>query len=419
MLTLKYTLYGDGIHDDYPAIQELIDSGKCEVSLPAPKVRYMISKTLTIPSYFKLTLPRYAEIKLMDGANCFMVSNKLVAKFELRLPDWVDDEARQAWNFVNDYSPEDADCCHDFEIEGGIWNFNNKNQRENPIWTHLYDEENYKGYGMFFYNVKNFRLSNMTLKDPVNFAVTIDRASYFTVENIDFDFNYGNPTAVNMDGIHLDGNCHFGYIRNLKGRCFDDLVALNAREGSTGPITNIEIDGIYAEDCHSAVRLLSVAEKVEKIHISNVYGTYYQYCIALSKFFPGKTEQGYDMISIDHIYASKAERRSIYWKDGSYVFPLIWVQNDSLVKNLSIECVHRREYNIPIETVHVGEDTPVENLILRDITVENHTGEPFPVFRNWGKVKHLHLEDIRTDGDEIWCNTPSGSVEEVWEKDKE
>lgn len=29
-------LYGDGIHDDTAAIQELIDSGLCEVSLPLP-----------------------------------------------------------------------------------------------------------------------------------------------------------------------------------------------------------------------------------------------------------------------------------------------------------------------------------------------------------------------------------------------
>lgn len=32
-----YTLYGDGVHDDYPAIQEMIDSGVCEVSLPVPE----------------------------------------------------------------------------------------------------------------------------------------------------------------------------------------------------------------------------------------------------------------------------------------------------------------------------------------------------------------------------------------------
>ena len=71
----KYTLYGDGIHDDTDAIQELIDSGVCEVLLPAPKVRYLISKPLIIPSNFKLKLPRYAEIKLADGQEAYSFTN--------------------------------------------------------------------------------------------------------------------------------------------------------------------------------------------------------------------------------------------------------------------------------------------------------------------------------------------------------
>ena len=33
----NYILYGDGINDDTDAIQELIDSGSCEVALPPPK----------------------------------------------------------------------------------------------------------------------------------------------------------------------------------------------------------------------------------------------------------------------------------------------------------------------------------------------------------------------------------------------
>ena len=56
----------------------------------------------------------------------------------------------------------------------------------------------------------------------------------------------------------MNGSCHFGVVRNLRGACRDDLVALNADEGSGGPVTDIMIDGVFAEDCHSAVRLLSV-----------------------------------------------------------------------------------------------------------------------------------------------------------------
>ena len=57
---MKHILYGDGIHDDYPAIQEMINSGVCEVTLPVPEKNYLISQTLVLPSNFKLILPRFA-----------------------------------------------------------------------------------------------------------------------------------------------------------------------------------------------------------------------------------------------------------------------------------------------------------------------------------------------------------------------
>ena len=64
------------------------------------------------------------------------------------------------------------------------------------------------------------------------------------------------------DGIQLDGYCRFGRISNLKGATNDDLVAINADDNENespcfGPIEDISIDGLYAEGCHSAVRILS------------------------------------------------------------------------------------------------------------------------------------------------------------------
>ena len=69
---MKHILYGDGIHDDYPALQEMINSGKKELLLPEPEKCYLISKTLELPSNFRLVFPRFAEIKLADGSNCPM-----------------------------------------------------------------------------------------------------------------------------------------------------------------------------------------------------------------------------------------------------------------------------------------------------------------------------------------------------------
>ena len=93
----QYTLYGDGIHDDQPAIQEMLDSGSCEVALPAPAVRYLIKRPLTIPSHCKLKLPRFAEIRLADGANCFMLQNKAMSKPQQRLRPFLTAFEKEFW----------------------------------------------------------------------------------------------------------------------------------------------------------------------------------------------------------------------------------------------------------------------------------------------------------------------------------
>ncbi len=396
-----YKLYGDGIHDDTNAIQEIIDSGVCEVCLPAPKRFYLISKPLELPSNFRLVLPRFAEIRLADGSNCLMVKNKMVPDYADRLPEDLNElwggRCKHLWYYVNEYSADAI--AENIEICGGIWNCNNMNQLPNPEQTEGFGPHGYTGDGMLFYGVKNLKISSITLKDPVHWGISFDRVSYFTVEDITFDYNLGNPTAINMDGVHLNGNCHFGMIRNLKGACYDDLVALNAHEGSRGPITNVEIDGLFAENCHSAVRLLTVADDIDNIHISNVYGTYYQYCIGLTKYYPGETTGAFDGITVDHVYASKAHRDGIYPWPNAYVYPLIFMQKDTRIKNLKITDLYRKEYNIPVETIYIGENTVVDNLILENIVTENHTGEEMPMLLNNGRVERIVTNNMRCKGE--------------------
>lgn len=397
-----HQLFGDGIHDDTLAIQELIDSGVQEVVLPEPKVRYLISKPLELPSNFRLVLPRYAEIKLADGSNCVMVKNKTVDKPEQRVEE-------ELWSFVNQFDPDYI--CKNIELRGGIWNCNNLNQVPNPIWTRVFEPKGYTGFGMLFFGVEFLKIRDMTIKDPVNFAVTLDRVSWFTVEDVDFDFNYGNPIAGNMDGIHLNGNCHHGIIRNLKGSCYDDMVALNADEGSDGPITDIEIAGLWGTDSHSAVRLLTVKNPVENIHIHDVYGTFYQYCIGVTKFYPGEATGHYAGISLDHIYASKAERLSVYMKDCSYVYPVIYIQGELHVKDLTLRHMYRKELDTPVETVHVGPKATVEVLDLQDIHTENHTGEAMPLLRNLGTIQDLYTTKLYPHGDPLLIN--EGTIENM------
>lgn len=417
-----HILYGDGIHDDTLAIQELIDSGKCEVSLPAPEKCYLISKPLELPSNFRLVLPRFAEIKLKDGSNCTMLQNKLVKDFKER------PNGGCLWYYLNEYSPDFT--IENVEVVGGIWNYNNKGQAPNPQAKNVYDIRFFGGYPFLFYNVRNLKISSLTIKDPINFAITMDKIEYFTVSDITFDFNDGNPDPGNMDGVHLCGNCRFGLIENIKGSTYDDLVALNADEGSQGEVSNIEVRGLYAENCHSAIRLLSANYPIKNIHISDVFGTYYQYSIGLTRYYHTDDKGIYENVSIENVFASKAKRYCVRFrvmenKDGSFDwadgevwrvygpekfggeryeedgFAVIWIDSLERIKGLKIANLYRTEYNTPIETIRIKEDTEIEALILDNVIVENHTGKEMPFMVNNGEIKSLITRGIFQDGKEI------------------
>ena len=105
---MENLLYGDGIHDDTAAIQELIESG-CEVNLPVPKKHYLISRPLELHSNLKLTLPRFAEIRLKDGSNCYMLKNAMVEDRKNRIDV-------KLFDYVNRYCPDMP--CENIEVCG-------------------------------------------------------------------------------------------------------------------------------------------------------------------------------------------------------------------------------------------------------------------------------------------------------------
>ena len=365
-------LVGNGIYDDTDAIQALLDSRMSSVHLPAPEKFYLISKPLRLSSNTALILDRYTRIRLADGANCHMVVNE-------------------------------GEKTENIAIIGGIWDFNNQGQAPNPMRIPP-EDGNYEAvthFIFYFDNVKNLHLSGLTLKDPTIFAATLSYVEQFTVNDITFDFNYGKPNATNMDGIHLNGGCRYGRISNLMGACYDDMVALNADEGRGGPIEDIQIDGIFCSDCHSAARLLSRGYPVRRVHISNVYGTFFQYCVGLTRYSDDGSVGIFDQISFSNIYASKAPRIPVYGKTGGYVYALVWIEGGLDINNLQISQLHRRESVTAIPTVLVRKGTRIRLFSLEHLSQENETGEPITFFENCGEIDKLFLRDIQVGEDRL------------------
>ena len=353
----EYELYGDGIRDDYPAIQEMLDSGISEVYLPAVKACYRISKPLKIHGNQTVRMGRTTKIMLLPGANCSMIENA-------------------------DFYTYAENIC----IDGGIWDMCHNEQNPNP-WhfadehgktTYDYFEETgysfataiaptvfYTGFAMRFCRVKNFVMKNVTLKNPVTYGVQIAYAENFTFRDIIFDYTEGSPKKWNMDGIHVEGHCKNGYICNLQGACHDDTVAITADDSIYGPIENIVVNGIYGYNSHSAVRLLSHGMPLKNIHISNIFGSYYTYCVGLTKYHGGEEERGVmKNIAIDHVYASTSEGTEDV-KGGNY--PFIWVQKGVDVDGFKLSYIVRDEENPQTDTLKIDDGATVTDMELHEI----------------------------------------------------
>lgn len=385
-----YQLYGDGLHDDTQAIQQMLDSGTSEVTLPAPIREYLISDCLRIHSGQTLRLSPTTRVRLQDHSDCLMLTNAEIGS-------------------------------HDIAVIGGIWDFNNQNQSPNPCkqpdgWkgTHFdanpelimrYDDV-YRGIIMRFFDITRLTVRDITFKDPVTFCLQLAYVTHFTIENVFFDQNDGNPTAENMDGVHIDGGCRFGLIRNVKGTCYDDVVALNADDWCDGPISDIQVDGVFGANSLRGVRLLSMTSPVTRISVNNIFGTFYQNAIGLTYFYPricGRRGQMQDIV-IRNIFASNAPRREVYNKPGPYTFSLIWVDSDIDVGNLVIENVFRHETVAAVESLHICANANIDMLQLSHLEHDNNTGTPVPAILNEGCITRCYLHDVRAHGDQLLCD---------------
>ncbi len=229
-----------------------------------------------------------------------------------------------------------------------------------------------------------------------------------------FDYNLGNPYPVNMDGLHLNGNCHFGTIRDLHGATYDNLVALNAEEGSCGPISHIVIDGLFAQRCQSFVRLLTASQAVSHIHIRNVHGSSFLYGIGVTNYYYNRTTEDalFDALVFENLHLAKGElvAHPDYPRGGADRFGLINFDRKTHTKSIHISGLYRTEQVSPTPTVEIEAGAVIENLLLEDCHCTGTLPAQFPFVLNGGEVENATLQRISTESGKLWTgNEPRKS----------
>ena len=260
MVSVKdFGAVGDGFAEDTLAVQRALD---CCGEVLIPQGKYRICRTLRVHSGTKILAEPNARI-CMDGET-----------------HWK----RGEYLLENDNQQTGA---RDIAICGGIWDGNNKGK--NIVKGDIFDLTGYSGTVLNFRNVKGLELRDLTVANSLTYNIRMAGIDGFVIENISF---LSDVIAYNQDGLHFNGGVRNGRLKNIRavswGQTNDDLIALNADDSMErvenvgmirGDIENITFENLFAENCHTLIRLLSVTSAIRNITIKNVYGGFRCYAI--------------------------------------------------------------------------------------------------------------------------------------------
>ncbi len=243
---------GDGAADDSGAIQKALDGEKRIIRIP--EGRYRIVRTLRVRSH--------TYIDAAPGARLFLCS----------------ETPKQRGDFLLTNADHETGN-EDIRITGGIWDGNNSG-RFNTKDPDLFRNDAWSGATLNFFHVRALHLENMELANSVVYNIRMARLNDFLIRGIRFS---SEKPAFNQDGLHFGGCVRNGIVENIrvlsKGQTNDDLIALNADDSMErlenqdlccGPIENLIIRNVFAEDCYSVIRMLSVSSPIRNILFENI-----------------------------------------------------------------------------------------------------------------------------------------------------
>lgn len=238
---------GDGTTDDVVAFRTALTNGS--IVVPFSATPYIIGGEIYVPSNRRIICEPGVVIK------------RKAANYEGTVANFL----RNA-----DYTGGNTNIF----IQGGIWDGNVANMGPRVTGAPFVS-----GVGFRFLNVKGLVIRDITLQYNQCFYLQLGLLNDFAFDNI--VMNYDGVCRANADGIHFNGGCSNGVVRNVHSNGgYDDQIAINADDVSyfdmvNGDIQNVIVDGVENDAAHTTgVRLLSGPHSIKNVQIRNVRGKY-------------------------------------------------------------------------------------------------------------------------------------------------
>ena len=252
---------GDGFTDDREAIQAALDSGASEVVIPFGN--YSVSSTLYVGSDTAILADRCARVVLSG------------------------ERPKRRGDFLLSNRNTEGEGNRNISLIGGIWDGNNT--APNNSKPDIFDKDGYSGAVVNFVGVRGLTIRDTVFANSTTYYTRLCRVEDFVIENVDLvsDF-FGH----NQDGLHFGGGVRHGVVRNLRalsiGQTNDDMIAFNADDSVErvenldlvrDDIEDITVENVFAVNCYTIIRMLSVDVAIRDIRIKNVYAGYRNYAI--------------------------------------------------------------------------------------------------------------------------------------------
>ena len=301
---------------------------------------------------------------------------------------------------------------------GGTYNGNAEHQKHSTRehgWTTAFA----------LHGVEQVLFRDVAITNSRTFAVYLTNWRRVVLENIYINLDH-IPTRSNQDGIHVQGPGEFLSIRNVQGRAWDDLIALNIDDllgdwdsegkfgrdpasmklfGSAagiGHVTDVDIDGVVADDCAQVLRILSRASRLDRVSIRNVKGTYRDFGVWVTPYL---REGG----NIGRLEFENIDLRPVGPRGYDYVPPfLFWIagkMEQVTLKNISS---HAPVDDRPL--VWIQPDAKIDRLRIDGLNVYDPRKEPghAPLIRADGRIELLQVRDVVVQRPKV--QSPAGSL---------
>jgi len=296
---------------------------------------------------------------------------------------------------------------HNLSFLGGTYNGNAEHQQHTTPehgWTTAFA----------LHGVEQVLFRDVSLTNSRTFAVYLTNWRRVVFENICINLDH-IPKQSNQDGIHVQGPGEFLSIRNVQGRAWDDMIALNIDDllgdwdsegkfgrdpasikrfgnaAGIGPVSDVDIDGVQADDCAQVIRILSRASRLDRVSIRNVKGTYRDFGVWITPYLReggniGRLEfenidlrpvgpRGYDYVP-PFLFWLAGKMEQVTLKNISSHAPiddrpLVWIQPDAKIDRLRIDGLNvydpRKEIG---HTPLIRADGRIALLQVRDVVVQ-------------------------------------------------